>query len=286
MRAVVVACIMHVSLLAAGATRADEAEPAKAAEAKAAEAKAAEAKAAEAKAAEAKAAEAKAPEAKAPESEQLARVLIDRPHTIAELELGFIALPTAPISNNQKGGKVPFLGTVSKGDATLQTGIHLLYRGHRDWALGAGALFAPSPTSDSNAGGLGPLPRTHSRSYLYLGGEGRYVPLHLKWLEGWVGLTMGGVVIADRFVTDIGDPVPPILGTKQVTVRTEGFALGVQGGISWMFAERWVAGAAFRADRWILPDSPQCTPIGDCATLTGAVEAYEAGLTIGYRIPL
>src|SRR5512140_2400677 len=211
------------------------------------------------------------PTSTTPPSELVARTLLDRPHTIAERELGFIALPNAPISNNQKGGKVPFLGTISKGDATLQTGLHLLYRGAPDWAFGAGALFAPFPTSDSNAGGLGPLPRTHARSYLTLGAEGRYVPLHLKWLEGWVGLTMGGVVIADRFTTDVGDAVPPILGTKQVTVRTEGFAVGVQAGLSWMFAERWVAGAAFRADRWVLPDSPQCTPIGDCATVTGSV---------------
>ena len=227
------------------------------------------------------------PTAAAPtEAAMITRTLIDRPHTIAEAELGFIALPTAPISNNQKGGQVPFLGTISKGDATLQTGVHLLFRGGREWALGAGALFAPSPTSDHNAGGLGPLPRTHSRSYLSLGGEGRYVPLHLPWLEGWVGLTMGAIVVADRFTTDVGDPVPTILGTKQVTVRTEGFALGVQAGLSWMFAERFVAGLALRADRWVLPDSPRCTPIGDCATLTGSVEAFEAGLTIGYRIPL
>ncbi len=231
--------------------------------------------------------DAAASEPRAAESEQLSRALIDRPHTIAELEVGFIALPTAPISNNQKGGKVPFLGTISKGDATLQTGVHILYRGGRQWAIGGGAMFAPSPTSDANAGGLGPTPRTHSRSYLYLGMEARYMPpLNLKWLEAWVGLTGGGVVVADRFTSNAGESVPPILGTKQVTVRTEGFGIGVEGGVSWMFAERWVAGAAFRADRWILPDSPQCTPIGDCATLTGSVTAFEAGLTIGYRIPL
>jgi hypothetical protein len=213
--------------------------------------------------------------------------LIDRPHTIAELEVGAIALPTAPISKATSGGDTPLLkGVFGKGDATIQTGLHLLYRGGRDWALGAGALFAPSPTSDSNAGGLGILPRTHSRSYLFLGTEGRYVPLHLRMVEGWVGLTAGGIIVADRFTTDVGDRVPAILGTKEVTVRTEGFSLGVQTGVSWMFMDRWVAGAIFRADRWILPNSPACTPIGDCATLTGTVAAFEAGLTIGYRIPL
>jgi hypothetical protein len=212
--------------------------------------------------------------------------LVERPHTIAELEVGFIALPTAPISNNQKGGQVPFLGTISKGDSTLQTGLHLLYRGGREWAIGAGALFAPNPTSDNNAGGLGGVPRTHSRSYLFLGSEARYVPLHLRWIEGWVGVTAGGVIVADRFTTDVGERVPPILGTKQVTVSTEGFGIGVQVGFSWMFAERWVAGLSLRADRWVLPNTPQCTPLGDCATLSGSVEAFEAGLTIGYRIPL
>jgi hypothetical protein len=226
-----------------------------------------------------------APSARAEDAQELG--LIDRPHTIAELEAGAIALPAAPISKATSGGDTPFLkGLFGKGDATVQTGVHLLYRGGRDWALGAGALFAPSPTSDANAGGLGILPRTHSRSYLYLGTEGRYVPLHWRWVEGWVGLTAGGIIVADRFTTDVGDRVPAILGTKEVTVRTEGFSLGVQGGVSYMFLDRWVAGAIFRADRWILPNSPQCTPIGDCATLTGTVAAFEAGLTIGYRIPL
>ena len=35
-----------------------------------------------------------------------------------------------------------------------------------------------------------------------------------------------------------------------------------------------------------LPQEPQCSPIGDCATLTGAVQAIEFGLKIGYRLPL
>jgi hypothetical protein len=213
--------------------------------------------------------------------------LIDRPHTIAEFEAGFIALPKAPISQAQRGGSTPFIGTIGKGDATLLTGLHLLYRGGQDWALGAHVLFAPKPTSDSAPGGLGAVPRTFSRSYLLVGGEARYIPpLNLKWVEAWVGIAGGGVVIADRFTTDAGDKVPTILGQKDVTVRTEGYAVGVQAGASWMFAERWVAGATARADRWILPNSPQCSPIGDCSTLTGSVESLEVGLTIGYRLPL
>ena len=57
--------------------------------------------------------------------------LLDRPHTIAELELGIIALPDAAISRANQGGATP-IGTFGKGDATLQTGAHLLYRATRD----------------------------------------------------------------------------------------------------------------------------------------------------------
>lgn len=211
--------------------------------------------------------------------------IIDRPHTIAELEAGIIALPTAPISAGQSGGDTPF-GTIGRGDATLQTGIHVLYRWERRFAVGAGVLFAPLPTSDPEYGGLRSLPRTHSRSYFFFGGEGRYVPLHYRFLEAWVGVSIGGIVVADRFTTDAGDRVPTILGTKEVTIRTEGFAFGVQVGASYYLSENWIAGANFRAYEWILPETPRCSSIGDCGTLSGNVEALELGLTIGYRLPL
>jgi hypothetical protein len=222
--------------------------------------------------------------------------LIDRPHTIAELELGFIALPTAPISVANRGGDVfggvGSLGGVGKGDATLQTGIHLLYRAGRDWAIGAGATFAPKPTSDTNYVSQTDLRRTHTRSYLLVGAEARYFPIRYRWVEGWVGLVAGGVVIADRFATQ-GPDVPTILGAREYTVRTEGFAIGVQAGGDYMITDNWVIGIHLRADRWLLPNSaadtkrdPACSSIGDCPTLTGSVEAFEFGLTVGYRIPL
>jgi hypothetical protein len=211
--------------------------------------------------------------------------IIDRPHTIAELEAGIIALPTAPISPGQRGGDTP-LGTFGRGDATMQVGIHVLYRWNRELAVGAGALLAPSPTSDDQYGGLRALPRSHSRSYLFLGTEGRYIPVHWDFFEAWVGLSLGGVVVADRFTTETNDQVPAVLGTPEVTIRTEGFAFGIQAGASYYLTENWIAGANLRAYRWILPEKPRCSSIGDCATLSGTVEAFEAGLTIGYRLPL
>jgi hypothetical protein len=215
------------------------------------------------------------------EDTALARI-IDRPHTVAELEVGGIALPNAPISQKQTSGDIAVL----RGDVTVQTGIHILYRWNRQFALGAGALFAPSPSANSEYGGLRSLPRTHSRTYLFLGAEGRYIPLHTGFLEGWVGLSAGGIVVADRFTTDAGDKVPEILGTKTVTIRTEGFAFGVQAGLNYYLTENWISGLQLRAYRWILPETPRCSSIGDCASLSGTVEAFELGLTIGYRLPL
>jgi hypothetical protein len=207
-----------------------------------------------------------------------------RKHTIAELEVGFIALPSAPISPGQRGGNLP-IGTIGHGDATASVGMHLLYRGGPDWAIGAGALFAPHPTADTSYDVAGGAQRTHSRDYLWMGGEGRYIPLHLRTIEAWVGITVGAVIVADRYDT-AAPPVVPDLGTSEVTVRTEGFSLGLQTGGEWAVTENVVLGLALRLDNWILPASEQCLPTRDCATLTGPVTELEFGLRAGYRIPL
>jgi hypothetical protein len=223
--------------------------------------------------------------AAADESPEVARRVVDRPHTVASLEFGVLALPTAPVSQSERGGDIPLLGTIGRGDATIDMGINVLFRGGRSWAIGAGFRFAPRPTSDTQYGGLSGLPRTHQRSYLFVGVEARYIPVHTKIIEGWVGLSGGGVVVADRFYTDVPMSVPS-LGAKGDTRQSEGLALGVGLGVEWLISDRLVAGLAIRAHRWILPSEPSCTAIGDCTTLLGTTEAFEAGLTFGYRIPL
>jgi hypothetical protein len=212
--------------------------------------------------------------------------VLTRPHTIAEAELGAIVLPNAPISPAQRGGNLPF--QIGKGDATFMTGLHVLFRATPTWAVGAGALFAPHPTSDTEygLGGATTLPRTHSRSYLYIGAEGRYIPIHTRYFEVWAGLTAGGIIIADRFDNNAAVPVPSILGAPEVTVSTEGYALGAQIGANWIATEHIVVGLTFRADIWALPNKEQCSSFDDCATLKGVVDAFEMGLTIAYRIAL
>jgi hypothetical protein len=218
------------------------------------------------------------------------RSLLDRPHTVAEFEAGIVALPGAPISAASQGGSTP-IGRFGNGDATLETGLHFVYRPTRDWAIGAGALFAPRPTNDHNYyGGASSLPRTHSRSYLVLGGEGRYFAVHIRWLEAWVGVTTGAVVVSDRYATDSAPQVPSILGTNYVTTSTQGLALGGQVGADYLITDQWVLGLTFRGEAWFLrnlsPGSSQCDALGDCPTLSGTVGAVEIGLGVGYRIPL
>jgi hypothetical protein len=218
-------------------------------------------------------------------TDALARI-IDRPHTVAELEAGIVALPTAPISASQRGGDTPFLGSVGRGDATLNLGIHVLYRWTPSIAIGATGTFAPAPTSDEQYGGVQGLARTHSRSYMFLGVEGRYIPIHYKFAEAWIGPSLGAVIVADRFITEAATPVPAILGQPEVTLRSEGFAIGGQVGGSYYLSENWIAGAVLRGYDWVLPSRARCSSIGDCSTLQGHVLALELGLTIGYRLPL
>jgi hypothetical protein len=216
--------------------------------------------------------------------------LLDRSHTVAEAEAGIIALPTAPISASNRGGSTP-LGAVGNGDATVEIGAHILYRADRAWAIGAGATFAPNPTSDHNyTGGESGLIRTHSRSYLFLGGEVRYFPFRSHWIEFWVGATAGTIIVADRFTNNSAPVVPSLLGTNQITVETGGLSLGAQTGLDYLITDSFKAGLAVRGDAWLLPDQANqvssCDAIGDCPTLHGAVAAFELGVSVGYRIPL
>jgi hypothetical protein len=216
--------------------------------------------------------------------------LLGRPHTVAELEAGVLALPNAPISPANEGGQT-FLGKFGKGDATLETGVHFLYRGDRDWAVGASAYFAPFPTTDTNYVANTTITRTHSRSYLSLGPEVRWFPIRFKWFELWLGATAGVIVIGDRFSTD-GAGVPSDLGSRQYTVSTTGFSAGLASGGDYMLSDNWVVGLRLRGEFWTLPNivtgtqDPSCSSITDCPTLGGHVFAFQIGLSIGYRIPL
>jgi hypothetical protein len=209
--------------------------------------------------------------------------LIERPHGIAVVHGGVLALPNAPISSSTSGGDVPVLGPIGSGDATITIGGTVLFRGGPSWSIGAGFMFAPKPTSDDQYGGLSGLKRTHARSYLCVGGEARYIPLRTRWIEGWVGMNGGVVIVADRFYTDVPITIP-VLGGKGVTLSSEGVALGLQLGVDWLITDKLVAGLGLRGQHWILPTDTRCSALGDCTTLQGNTVAFEGTLSFGYRI--
>lgn len=224
------------------------------------------------------------PEAATPIPQATTRALFERPHTFAEVEGGIIALPGAPIGG-RVGGDTP-IGTIGKGDATILTGVHVFWRGDRRFALGAGARFCPSPTADNEYGGASSLDRTHARSYLWLGTEGRAYVLRNKLIEGYVGGVAGAVIISDRFTTKGGEQAPTNYGTRDISLATEGFGVGAHAGITYNLSDRWTVGSAFRSNLWFLPKSRTCSALGDCATITGRVVALELAFSVGYRIPL
>lgn len=226
-------------------------------------------------------------------NDNLAQAVISRPHTVAEIEIGAIVLPEAPVSSAHRGGNLPIGLHIGEGDATIQLGMHLLYRGGAKWAIGASALFAPSPTSDSGygIGGSSGLDRSHSRDYFFVGGEARYIPLHYRLFEGWLGAQAGAVVIADRFTTNNSGAYTAVAlsdtgGYPVVNERTEGFSMGLQAGISYSFSDSFVVGFVLRSNVWLLPKTPSCDAIGDCATLNTTTAVFEGAFLFGYRLPL
>ncbi len=217
--------------------------------------------------------------------------LAERPHVVVELEAGILALPNAAISVANRGGQTPF-GSIGRGDATVLVGTHLLYRAGDAWAIGAHGYFAPSPTSDAEYQvNEGKVRREHTRSYLSLGFEARYYTLTTRSVEVFLSASASGIVIADRF-THLGlTPVPTILGKPEVTVRTEGLALGGGLGVLYRPNTNWNVGLLLRAEGWFLPtpdgdprNESSCTAIGDCRTMTGTNFAMMLGINAGYRI--
>jgi hypothetical protein len=219
-------------------------------------------------------------------SEALDRGILSRPHTVIEFEAGAIVLPNAPISAAQAGGNFPV--TIGHGDATIQIGAHIIYRPSSLWEFGALVLFAPDPTSDTGygLGGSSGLSRTHSRDYFFVGGEARLDPLNYRMFEGWLGMQGGAAIIADRFTTTNEGTYAAPVGYPTVTERTEGLSGGFQAGVSYSFSENFLVGFTTRVDAWYLPSTPNCSAIGDCATLRTSAFVIEGGFLFGYRLPL
>lgn len=203
--------------------------------------------------------------------------LAERPYTQAELGVGMLTLPGARFCLSNPG-------SCTRGDTSPEGYLVMLYRPNRQWAFGAGATIGLPSGSDKAPPAN--LDRSHTRSYLMLDTTARYYGLQLDSIEGWVGGTVGAVIINDLYKNNAENPSAPILGPQGVSVRTEGLSAGIEAGVAWSFANNWSLAGVLRTAWWFLPGTKACAPTGDCATLGGETTMFFLGGAVAYRIGL
>jgi hypothetical protein len=203
---------------------------------------------------------------------------VDQPMGIAEAHVGALTLPAAEVCAERSAG-------CKKGDVSFAVEAWQLYRMNQKLAFGAGLVLGLIPTAhprqDPEA-----IEREHTRSYLTVEGTLRYYPYIGENFEAWGGLVAGLVVVNDRFhvVTTADDRA--LLGTRGVTLRTEGASLGAAAGFAYRLSEHFSFVATARYTEWFLPLKPATDPLGSEASLTGHNSVVSAGIGLAYRVPL
>lgn len=204
----------------------------------------------------------------------------DRPHGMAEFGFGWLTLPAAEVCVDPEGAGC------SKGDTTPALEVWQLYRPRPELAFGAGVTLGLIPTQSAPRSDPEGIQRDHSRRYFLVEGITRYHPYVGENVEAWVGLTLGLVVVNDRFASSESFADLALVGPRAVTIRTEGFSAGMAGGVAVALAEQWSFGTVLRLGSWFLPSEPETDPLGDVASLTGQNSMFSLGINIGYRIAL
>ena len=201
---------------------------------------------------------------------------LDRPTGIAEAGFGWLTLPGADVCSQS---------ACKAGDTSFELDGWQLYRQNVHLAFGAGLLLGLIPTTDAPRRDPEGIERNHTRKYLTLEGMVRYYPYVGETWELWVGLTGGLVVLSDRFqVVDVYDK--PLLGPSGVTIRTEGWTLGLALGGAYELSKHWSVGGSFRFGNWFLPNKRATDPLEDQASVSGRNSVFSLGFNVAYRIPL
>ena len=204
---------------------------------------------------------------------------LDKPYTQGEAGIGMLTLPATKVCLTAPN-------TCTRGDASAEGYVWMLHRASRRFAIGAGATYAPATSTDTPQKTYSNLSRSHEREYVMADIMGRYYALRSDWLEGWLGMTLGAVVVNDRYTTKTENPSAPIIGPSGVMMRSEGLSMGIAAGLGWTFTTNWSLEASLRSAWWFLPDTRACAPTGDCATLSGNVAVFTLGAGVAYRIAL
>jgi opacity protein-like surface antigen len=203
-----------------------------------------------------------------------------RPMGIAEFGVGWLTLPGAEVcvERSQAG--------CEKGDTSFELEAWQLYRADLDFAFGAGATLGLITTTDAPRSDPEGIERDHGRNYFTVEMIARYYPFVGRTLEAWVGLTGGLVVVSDTFESREHMTDKALVGPRGLTIRTEGYTVGVAIGAAYALAAQWTVGATLRYGNWFLPQEPEHNVLGDEASLAGRNAMFAFGLSVAYRIPL
>jgi hypothetical protein len=203
---------------------------------------------------------------------------LDRPVGIAELNVGVLTLPGAEVCADRTAA-------CSRGDVSLALEAWELYRATRRFGFGAGVMVGLIPTANPEQDPEG-VERDHSRSYMTFEAVVRYYPFVGRRFEGWVGAVGGLVVVNDRFDIPDEEDNRALLGTRGVTIASEGGSLGLAAGMAYELAEHWSLIGSLRVTQWFLPRTPETDPLGSEASLTGVNTASSLSFGVAYRLPL
>jgi len=205
----------------------------------------------------------------------------ERPIGALELGIGWLTLPAAEVCVERDGAGC------QRGDSSFALEAWQLFRLSQSFALGAGILLGLTPVADAPRRDPEGIERDHTRRYFTAETAARYYPYVGDSLEAWVGANGGLVVVSDRFtVATRLDDDRALVGSRGVTIRTEGVTLGLGGGVDYEFARNWLVGGSLRFAGWILPSEPETNSFGDEASLVGFNAAMMVSATVAYRLPL
>jgi opacity protein-like surface antigen len=205
---------------------------------------------------------------------------LDRPHTIFELNGGFLLLPGALVCPTS-------LNDCNHGEASLAVGVRNLYRFHA-FAIGAGIQWATTLRSDAGRGDPS-LQREHTRRYFLIEAMARYYFARSRGWDAWAGATLGVVVVNDSWTTLVNRDPPTdteFVGPVATTLGTTGFAGGICAGAEWAFARNLSLGPSIRYSNWVLPSVRAVTPTLDVASLSGRLDVFDIGIRLSYRLAL
>jgi hypothetical protein len=201
-------------------------------------------------------------------------------HGKAEVGLGMLGLPTAKVCTNR------LLLGCKRGDTSPMLELWQLFRPGPLFAFGAGITIGLFPITDAPKNETLDIPRDHRRGYFTAEGIARFYWLHGPVWESWIGVTGGGVVVSDTYVTNNNVTDRAYIGPRGITIRSEGYTLGFATGVTRSLSEAWTIGATLRYGLWSLPATPARDTFGDQASLIGRVATFVVGINVGYRLKL